>query len=123
MVWPRYWPPKERAARPEYEAGQAFHTVSFEAFGKEFASAARLTQGAAAKANAPQCLRGMRGLGVKAPAVAGARPEAHRSRPGQDEAWRKLGGGPDTSWDSNHRDDLGLGVKKSGSLAEATRAA
>lgn len=72
---------------------------------------ARLKQVAKAKAKVPQCLRGMRELGVKVPIVTGARPEARRSRPGQGEAWRKLGGGSNTSWDSNRRDDLGLGVK------------
>ena len=31
---------------------------------------------------------------VCSPEVIGARPEARRSMPGQVEAWRKLGGGP-----------------------------
>ena len=53
----------------------------------------RLTKVAEAKANPAQQVRPVRRVGVKAPSVTGARPEAGRSSPGQSEALRKQGGG------------------------------
>ena len=72
---------KENLRRLNTKIGVSGYVVSFETLDKEFISVARLTQGAAAKANTAQRLR-VRQLGVKAPLVTGVRPETARSSPG-----------------------------------------